>query len=341
MAVNLAALKKLQEDFDNGRNDLFFFANSIKEDTDIRLLPPLKNMNGIWFFEQIGYWIEKKFYLSPETFGKPCPIAQEVEDAEAEDDKDLNELLNDNQSFSKKSRYMAPVLVLECEFDKKGVPEKVSVVDKKAKIMVSGQMLVKSINKIWVNRQYQNGTEDGIADRVEGYNIIISKSGKKLNTEYSAIGWKDSWEMPEKYYDEKEIPDIVAMSKKDLKSDDYLRAIVRNYLYGEPLPKDDKVKDEDEDEAPKRKKKSEDEDEAPRRKRPAAEPEDDDMPKRGRKDSEEEEDEKPKRKRAVEPEDDDDELPKRKKKPVEDEEPESKPKKGGKRSLLDDLNDLD
>jgi len=376
MSVNINALKKLQESFEQG-DGLYVFANNIKDELDIRLLPPLKNMNEIWFLEQVGYWIEGKYYISPETFGRDCPIAEEVEKAMAQEDEDLNELLNDKQNFAKKSRYLFPVLVLNAEFDAKGNPVKVSVEGNKAKVMVSGQMLIKAINQIWCSRQYQNGTDDGIADRIDGYNILLSKKGKKLNTEYSAIAWREPWEMPEKYYNEKEIPDIVAMTRNEMKLNDYLRAVIRNYLYGEPMPKEGKDKDED---VPKRKNKTvdddddvprnnrrktveDDDDENPRfRKMPKFKDEYDDVPKNRNKKSVDaddrlpfgdDEDEKPAKKASKTVEDDD--VLRRGKRQVEDEEDEilNRKNRAGKqdedellkmkkkKSLLDSLDNVD
>ena len=269
MALNLKALKDVQEDLNNrGSSNLYFYASEIDGETDVRLLPPLPHMNGIYFVEQVGYWINKKFYVSPETFDMDCPITEEIEDAKAQNDPDINELLN-SQDLAKKSRFLIPILKLACKFDKDGECTHVDVEDKKGKILVAGPMLMKAINKNVVSRNYQNGTEDGIMDRVKGFNIILDKTGKKLNTEYTALGWMYPWEMEEDYYKEANIPDIIKITEADIHSDDFLRAVIRNYIYGEPMPKEDNKNggnsDDDDDKPAPRRGNAKSEDETPKR----------------------------------------------------------------------------
>jgi len=234
MGLNLKALKGIQEDL-NKRGEgtsLFLYQNEIGEETDVRLLPPLPHMNGIYFIEQIVYWINGKPYTSPETFGEPCPIEAEVEAAKDSGDHDLAELI-DSDDFRKKSKFLMPILLLDCEFDDDGECTKANVVDGKAKILDVGPMLMKRMNKVITSRNFQNGTENGIMDREKGFNLILSKTGKKLDTKYDAIGWNTPFEMEEKFY--KNYPDVIEIVKKGQMSDEYLESVIRNYLYGEEV----------------------------------------------------------------------------------------------------------
>jgi hypothetical protein len=106
--------------------------------------------------------------------------------------------------------------------------------------------------------------------------------------------------------------------------------------------------DEDEDEAPKKKKPAadeDDEDEAPKKKKkPAADDDDeeDEAPKKKKKpaaDDDEEEDEAPKKKKKAEADEDEDEAPKKKKRPAEDEEEDEAPKKKKKPAAEDEEED--
>lgn len=227
--LDLTALKQKQDDLSSrtsSNSNLFFPASKITDDTTIRILPPHQNMKGVYFVEQIGYWINKKYYISPSTFGKDCPISEEVDKAKNSKNKDAIALL-ESRDFMKKSTFIVPILLIEQQ------GEKQVVVDDSYKLLQCGTMLIKAINKVVTHREYQNGTEDGICDRSQGYNIYLSKSGKGLDTEYSAQGAVKSSVMLEKYYTQ--LPDCVTMTQKMIKSNDYLRSIIRNYLYGEAI----------------------------------------------------------------------------------------------------------
>lgn len=236
--LNIAALKGVQEDLNKrtsgGGN--FLYAKDIQEETDFRLLPPPPHMNGLYFLEVITFWINGQKYISPKTFGLPCVMTEIVEEIEqlAKKDKGLSQLL-ESDKFSKKSEFWIAGLLLECKFEGNEATE-VNVVDDKAKILSAGTMLLKAINRVVTSRNYQNGTPDGIADREKGFNIVLSKTGKKLDTVYDAQGWLYPTEMDEKYY--KDIPDVVAIAKKDCYDDTYLEAVINNYFYGDAMPKE-------------------------------------------------------------------------------------------------------
>jgi hypothetical protein len=241
MALNLDALKGVQADLNSrGEGGIFLYMNKLNEEDDIRLLPPLPKLNGLYFVEQIVWWINEKPYVSPATFDGTCPIEAEVKAAEklAKSDKDLKALLDDDKQLKRKSRFLMPILQLKCSFNDDNECTKFEIVDGKAKVLVAGPVLMKAINKVVTSRLFQNGTEDGLMDRVKGYNLLLGKTGKGLSTDYTAEGWKTPLEMDKKYYEE--IPDVIDITKKEIKSDAFLRGIIRNYLYGEPLPKEEK-----------------------------------------------------------------------------------------------------
>lgn len=241
MALNLKKLKEQSEELNNRGGDGDYFKQSeITEETDIRILPPTESMEESYFFEEIGYWINGKRYVSPKTFGDSCPIEEEVKAAKELGDEDILALLKDNQKYKRSSVFLVPILLMECKFDTKGNCKSYKVVDNKPKVLQCGITLIRAINKIVTGRQFQNDTEDGICDRQEGFCITLSKTGKKLDTDYSAMGWKNPLEIVEEELYEK-VPDVVEMTKKKLKTDEELRSIIRNFLYGEEL-KTEKVK---------------------------------------------------------------------------------------------------
>ena len=225
---------------------MFVKQSDLKEETDFRIAPPKANMGGLYFQECTVWWINKKHKIvSFATFGQPCVIQEEIDAARALEDPELDALLDDTELLSKKTEYHIPGFILNAEFDDKGVPVKVSVADDKCKVLQCGPMLMKAINRVVTSRNVQNGTEDGIADREKGFNMLITKTGKKLSTEYNVAPWRDSYEMPKKYYDDAKIPDVVKMAKNSIDSEEYQIGVIRNYLYGEPMPeKAKKEKDE-------------------------------------------------------------------------------------------------
>lgn len=253
MALNLNALKNRQKAFEEKGSGNVVQASKLGEEFDFRVIPPIyPEQDGIYFLERKIWWINGKPYTSPATFGDEDVIEEEIAEATelAKRDKTLSKLLNDERKLKSQTEYWIPVLLLDVEFDSKSKPKKVSVKEDKVKVLAMGGMLMKAVNKIAVGRQYQNGTDDGFADRIEGYNILATKTGTGLNTEYSAEGWREPWEMDEKYYTEKAVPNIIELARKQIKSDDYLRSVIRNYLYGEAIIEDKKKDDDDDDKRP-------------------------------------------------------------------------------------------
>lgn len=250
MGLNMNALKGVQEDLNSrGSGGIYFYANKLGAEEDFRMLPPLPHMNGLYFQEQQVWWINKKPYISHKTFNKDCVIEQEIKAAKALKDKDIDKLLADDQLISLKTRFLMPALRLVCEFDAANRPTKISVDGDKAVVLICGPILMKAINKTVTSRNFQNGTEDGLMDREKGFNLLLSKSGKGLDTTYGAEGWREPTEMDAKYY--KEIPDVVALTKKEMESDAYLRGVIRNFIYGEAMPnKNETAAPTQEDSAP-------------------------------------------------------------------------------------------
>ena len=252
MGLNVSKLKELQkgltERASGGGDKLFLQSNKIGEETNVRLLPPLPRMNGIYFVDQEGWWINGKYYLvnsTPMLKGKDV-IQQEVDDAKAQKDKDLDALIaakKDNKPLLKKEfRSLMPLLLLDVKYDADDQVDSVTIVDDKAKILVAKPSLMREINRVVTSRPVQNKTEDGIMDREKGHNMILSRTGTGLDTTYAATH-SFVCEMPEEYY--KDIPDVMKVTEDMAKSDAYLRAVIRNYLYGEAMPEDEKKDSKD------------------------------------------------------------------------------------------------
>ena len=99
--------------------------------------------------------------------------------------------------------------------------------------------MIKKINKIVVHPRFRkNGTN--VTDRKGGMDIYAEKEGVDKKTTYNASPAHDSgFEIPESYYDEDKFTDLVGWTKAMVKSEAYLRAVARNYLYGESMPEEE------------------------------------------------------------------------------------------------------
>lgn len=231
--INMAALNKVKEGLNKGGGDLFVGHKHLKPNLYIRLMPGHPNIADIGSFTEEGYWINSKRYVSPKTFGKPCPIAEEVEEARALNDSDIDKLLK-SRNFSEKSVISFPVAVLTVEDEKKfkfsGIQQDM------IKVFQCGPQLGNEIIGIIINPA---GCEYEELYDEDGYVIQCNKEGTGLETKYSAQMIVKKFEVPEEFYDYDKIPDIYEMTRKKVKSDDYLRGVIRNYLYGEPMPEEE------------------------------------------------------------------------------------------------------
>lgn len=223
--LNMKALNDVQKGLDApraGANGTLFYASKMKAATLIRLLPPLPKQDGVYFTMLTKYWIDKDSFLSLETWGESCPFSEELKAAKDSNDPDIKALAN---KISKKVEYLMPIILFDDEYGEK--PN-----EKNPQILGVGKMLMTEINKIVTHRNYQ----PDITDRESGFNIEINKKGSGLDTVYTAMGDIKPSSMNAKFYAEGVIPDVLAYALSERKTPEFLRAKIRNYLYGEDVP---------------------------------------------------------------------------------------------------------
>ncbi len=226
MGLNQDALKNLQKDLETRTSGFtkVFYASKISKPTLVRLLPPHPNMGGVYFTESIQYCLNKSdFYMSLETFdGMSCPITEELDAAKESGDADLEALA---KKVKKSSEYKMSVLIFKDLDSYELIPNNPFVLS-------CGSMLTKAINKVVTHRHYQ----PDITDILTGFCIELDRTGSGLDTNYSAAGDKAPSEMPAEFY--KDPVDLLEMNKKAAFSERTLRAVIREYLYGEAIPMD-------------------------------------------------------------------------------------------------------
>jgi hypothetical protein len=239
MAIDFNKLRGLQKDLENKTSGNVMYASKINGQTDIRILPPHPDMDGSPYFERINWNVGKEIVTSPSTFNEFDPIEEEVTMAKAYVEqlnkskvaadrqyaKELATLLNDWQHCKKKTDYLISVLPI--------IDDGVDVNVSEPKIFSCGITVVQALVAVISDRKYMNGTEDGVADRVKGRNFTIAKSGEKKDTKYTVTPWPDAMEIDQSFYTK--IPNPVEFVRKGMYSEEYLRSLIRNYLYGEEL----------------------------------------------------------------------------------------------------------
>ena len=239
--IDYDKLNRMRKELEEKSSGSIMYASKIKDALEIRLLPPSANMDGVPFFEVTKWNVGDKIVTSPKTFGYTCPIDEEVTVATAwvkananshdpatkQYAKDLSKLLNNWEACKEKSEYLVPVIILSNVGDEYTASN--------PKLLSCGATVVKDITAIMADRKYMNGTPDGITDRVKGRNFTITKTGEKKDTRYKATPWPSEMPMPAELYAEGKFVDPVEFVKKGLKSEAYLRSLIRNYLYGEEV----------------------------------------------------------------------------------------------------------
>lgn len=251
MAIDVKKLKSMQKDLKEKAGDgdgIMLFSNKIEEETEVRLLPPSEEMNGVYFVEQEGWWVNGKFYLSNSTAvlgGKRDIIDAEIDLAKAAKDPDLDSLISAKNNgmplLKNEVRYLIPLVMLEIKYDEEDSVDSIKEIE--AKVLVAKPTLITAINALVTAKPYQNGTVDGLMDQKKGWNVILSKTGKGKETKYSVTGWTQATEMADKWYEEKTWKEVdpIALTKSMSKSDAHLQSVIRNYLYGEAIIDDAKA----------------------------------------------------------------------------------------------------
>jgi len=239
--AELEAYRKQTKDKMKGGNDREreFQQKDIQEDTtiDIRLMKPRPNQGGEWkfFVEVKTYWFNKKPYISNCFQGGRDIMAEVIADARALGDKSIDALLDTQDAHSVNISYYLPVRVItDINLDNNGNILSVDI-DPKKDIFVCTIGVFDQINDIVCSKAMIAGRNGGIFDPIKGNSISISKTGQKKATRYKAMP-SLQFEMPIEYQGDNASADIMAHLRKYSRSDEYLEAAARHFLYGEEMP---------------------------------------------------------------------------------------------------------
>lgn len=219
-----------QQDIATGSSEEFRF-----------LIPTQENMGKVYFKPRTLFWISEKPYLSLETLGEDCPLIEEYDKARKSRDLEVKALL-ESRTFQKRDDYLFVALRMSITYSKDGLSVKdAKVLGDKAIIFACGKGVFSDINKSIIHpKNIRAGKGESLMHRELGRNITIEKTGSGLGTEYGVQLDPDSLDLSDAMYDKfyEETPDIMAYLERDAKDPEYLRAVIRNYLYGEDMPLD-------------------------------------------------------------------------------------------------------
>jgi hypothetical protein len=258
MPINVAALEAAQKELskrtgNGGRN--WIQVSKIEAPIDFRIADPLPQMNGVYFQEVKVWWVNGNRIISPKLFGPQEVDTVELALAEAKRSKDptLLALINakgENKmpKIQEKYEYWVPVLKFSWDLDKQGNikgingadgnpdPELIKqfIDDYHWKILVANITALKAINEIATKR---GGAK--MTDRLEGFNLILSKSGAGRDTRYSVVRDSVSLPMPEELYKPDRLVDPFEVAQSLMYTDQYMDQIIGQYLYGEECPERD------------------------------------------------------------------------------------------------------
>lgn len=255
MALDVAKLKQAQEELKkrSSGSQLWITLSKLEagEALEFRIMDPLPEMEGIYYVEVPVWWINGKRVPSPRLLdpGTPDIIDKVIAEAKLSGDATVNKLLKatgDNKQLKveMKYEYWIPILKFNWEFgsdeqikgiyDDKGkvIVENIRkyVEDDRVKLLVVSIGPLKSINEIATKRGGSSMTE-----MTTGFNLALTKSGKGRDTKYSTVK-SDVLPMPEHYYLDANSLNPFLMAKSQLLTDEYMDAIIGNYLYGEEAP---------------------------------------------------------------------------------------------------------
>lgn len=237
--INYEALAEMQKNSSNDGN-LFVDVSKLKPKSvlSFRVCPPQDAMNGIYYVEEKGYWINSKRYVTSNTFGGPDPLQKYIDEVEKNGTKEQKGLLKIwKNGFQKKSVYYVPVLILDVEYSRTGTLNHLEL-DQIA-ILQCGISVINGITKEVLSK-YHSNDGDGICDIEKGKNfdltkkISTNKDGSE-KTEYIVSVDPNIIPMKREWYEG--FPDLVEFVSKKIVDDEVVIEAFNNYIYGTPITK--------------------------------------------------------------------------------------------------------
>jgi len=246
--MNLEALKSFQKKTQSGEgNKSFINAKTIGENPDGLTFRASRIVNdklgGIPFMAVDRWWFGKQSIICPSTLdtvkGKGF-IEQLIEDsirkAQANDDDELAQRLADSDVVKKETTYWIAGWQLVVPDDETEEGLNYQMVDGCPKILQAKQSVKNALIDLYTSKVANKiKSSDKFADRIDGLNAVIGKSGKGVNTRYN-VTMDAGCELSESDF---ENPiDVYNAIELSIPSKKYIKEFVRAFCLGEEMNAD-------------------------------------------------------------------------------------------------------
>ncbi len=261
--MNIAALNEHQKKLaEAGGSEGFLSTKDIGPDgLIVRLMPDPPQLEGLFYFPVVKYWMMVNGKVSsviccstfPGKDGKPKPsvIQAEIDEAMASEDEDVQATLHTvnpktgMQILKMEEEFWMEVLQVEYKLDANNEIESIIIVGNRVKTFQTSKItLIREMAKHITSRVAVSNSKkalDGPLDRVNGSNLLLTKTGTAKETRYFAA-LEACGEMPKKFYTN--IPNVYEIVQEQMKNPSWQRAAIRNFLYGEAIPADVQAKED-------------------------------------------------------------------------------------------------
>lgn len=170
MAINLEALRKKKEALEKGSSGGSSFWTPQSGANAVRFLPPKPNSEDFYSESFVHYGVgpDKKMVTCLATFGKKCPVCDEVERLKKSSDAEDKKI---GEDMFRRKRYYIGVL------DRNGENPNEPM------IYGCGATIIKALIDLMLDPDWGD-----VTDPYTGRDVTINKSGTGMNTKYSVIG---------------------------------------------------------------------------------------------------------------------------------------------------------
>lgn len=206
-----------------------------KGELDIRILPPTPSLGNLFYLKTVDLKLGEKggWAKSLLTFGNnDCPVMKIWNEAKQSSDK---EVAARAKAIKESPSYFIPVLHLT-KLDNKG-----NVLESKPTILAAKATIVSLISGYFADGKFNNGKDDLLADREEGLNFTIKRTGTgQFDTKYTLQPFPRATSFMDEKYDEvyNAVPDAAEVYKAMMGDISGEVDKITSYLYGKATTRD-------------------------------------------------------------------------------------------------------
>ena len=164
--LNMDKIKKKQEQLNKGGQDFRFWSPEAGRNV-IRILPPKDGSDIFWSEGKVHFQVGGTMVSCLSNWGEECPVCERVEELKKSKSKSDKKL---SDSMWPKTRAYMNIINRESE-------------EEEVEVMGCGPGILKDVINMVCDPDYGD-----ITDFNEGRDVIITKTGKGLKTEYKVMG---------------------------------------------------------------------------------------------------------------------------------------------------------